>query len=77
MELPLIVGVDGSDSSFLAIDWAVDEAARLGLPLRLVYASLWERYEGAALPGSLNVPPSSPKTRCPPWCAKAAMRRLL
>ncbi|MFD8217876.1 universal stress protein [Streptomyces sp. NPDC059697] len=56
MEPPLIVGVDGSDSSFLAIDWAVDEAARLGLPLRLVYASLWERYEGAALPGSLERP---------------------
>ncbi|MFJ1733420.1 universal stress protein [Streptomyces sp. NPDC088254] len=47
MELPLVVGVDGSDSSLQAVDWAVDEAARLGLPLRLVYASLWERYEGS------------------------------
>ncbi|MFF6953280.1 universal stress protein [Streptomyces iakyrus] len=47
MELPLIVGVDGSDGSILAIDWAVDEAVRHGLPLRLIYASLWERYEGA------------------------------
>ncbi|WP_327426459.1 universal stress protein [Streptomyces sp. NBC_01236] len=56
MELPLVVGVDGSDSSLLAIDWAVDEAARLGLPLRLVYASLWERYESAALPGSRERP---------------------
>ncbi|MEU3098766.1 universal stress protein [Streptomyces sp. NPDC006967] len=46
MELPLVVGVDGSDSSLEAVDWAVDEAARLGLPLRLVHASLWERYEG-------------------------------
>ncbi|WP_405577222.1 universal stress protein [Streptomyces sp. NBC_01092] len=46
MELPLVVGVDGSDSSLQAVDWAVDEAARLGLSLRLVYASLWERYEG-------------------------------
>jgi nucleotide-binding universal stress UspA family protein len=42
MDLPLVVGVDGSDSSLQA----VDEAARDGLPLRLVYASLWERYEG-------------------------------
>ncbi|MEY9490946.1 nucleotide-binding universal stress UspA family protein [Streptomyces calvus] len=25
----------------------MDEAARHGLPLRLLYASLWERYEGA------------------------------
>ncbi|MFD2684438.1 universal stress protein [Streptomyces phyllanthi] len=46
MELPLVVGVDGSDSSLHAVDWAVDEAARHGLPLRLVHASLWERYEG-------------------------------
>lgn len=46
MELPLVVGVDGSDSSLQAVDWAVDEAARLGLSLRLVYASLWVRYEG-------------------------------
>ncbi|KUO06357.1 universal stress protein [Streptomyces caeruleatus] len=46
MELPVVVGVDGSDSSLLAVDWAVDEAARHGLPVRLLYASLWERYEG-------------------------------
>ncbi len=46
MELPLVVGVDGSAPSLTAVDWAVDEAARHGLPLRLVYASLWERYEG-------------------------------
>ncbi|WBO68608.1 universal stress protein [Streptomyces camelliae] len=47
MELPLVVGVDGSDSSLTAVDWAVDEAARHGLPLHLVHASLWEAYEGA------------------------------
>ncbi|MFE9773693.1 universal stress protein [Streptomyces sp. NPDC005931] len=46
MDLPLVVGIDGSDSSLRAVDWAVDEAARLGLPLRLVHGSLWERYEG-------------------------------
>lgn len=46
MELPLVVGVDGSDSSLEAVDWAVDEAVRHGLPLRVVHASLWERYEG-------------------------------
>ncbi|GGO87398.1 universal stress protein [Wenjunlia tyrosinilytica] len=46
MDLPLVVGVDGSESSLAALDWAVDEAARHGLPLRLVQASLWERYEG-------------------------------
>ncbi|MGW5774334.1 universal stress protein [Streptomyces longwoodensis] len=47
MELPFVVGVDGSDGSLAAVDWAVDEAARHGLPLRLIYASLWERYEKA------------------------------
>ncbi|MFE1794890.1 universal stress protein [Streptomyces sp. NPDC059517] len=46
MELPLVVGVDGSESSLQAMDWAVDEAARHGLPIRLVHACLWERYEG-------------------------------
>ncbi|MGW6316566.1 universal stress protein [Streptomyces sp. NPDC055099] len=56
MDLPLVVGVDGSDASLLAVDWAVDEAARHGLPLRLVHASLWERYEGIALQGSLDRP---------------------
>ncbi|MEV5953107.1 universal stress protein [Streptomyces sp. NPDC051987] len=46
MTLPLVVGVDGSDGSLLAVDWAVAEAARHDIPLRLVYASRWERYEG-------------------------------
>ncbi|MFB7510384.1 universal stress protein, partial [Streptomyces broussonetiae] len=47
MERPLVVGVGGSDSSLQAVDWAADETARHGLPLRLVHASLWERHEGA------------------------------
>ncbi|MFG3490565.1 universal stress protein [Streptomyces sp. NPDC047972] len=46
MEWPLVVGVDGSDASLTALDWAVDEAVRHGLPLRIVHASMWERYEG-------------------------------
>ncbi|MCX5554688.1 universal stress protein [Streptomyces sp. NBC_00038] len=54
MELPLIVGVDGSESSLRATDWSVDEAARHGLPLRLVHAFLWERYEGVALGSDLG-----------------------
>ncbi|MGW8378327.1 universal stress protein [Streptomyces sp. ODS28] len=44
--LPVVVGVDGSDSALLAVDWAVDESIRRSVPLRLVFASLWERYEG-------------------------------
>lgn len=53
---PLVVGVDGSDDSFRALDWAADEAMRHELPLRLVYASRWERYEGTALVLSLDRP---------------------
>ncbi len=49
MERPVVVGVDGSDSSMHALDRAAEEARLRGLPLRIVYASLWERYgEGAA-----------------------------
>lgn len=54
MELPLVVGVDGSEPSLRAVDWAAHEAALRGVPLRLVYASLWERYEGAALATGLG-----------------------
>ncbi|WP_327733545.1 universal stress protein [Streptomyces nojiriensis] len=48
MELPLTVGLDGSGSSLEALDWAVDEAALHRRPLRVVYASRWERYEPQA-----------------------------
>ncbi|MFF3459529.1 universal stress protein [Streptomyces sp. NPDC002730] len=56
MELPLVVGVDGSESSLRAVDWAADEATLHGVPLRLVNASMWERYEGAALAEELGRP---------------------
>ncbi|MDX3077789.1 universal stress protein [Streptomyces sp. NPDC088354] len=48
MPLPLVVGTDGSDAALIAVDWAADEAALRGSELRIVYASLWERYEGSA-----------------------------
>ncbi|MFF8378442.1 universal stress protein [Streptomyces sp. NPDC015661] len=56
MEWPLVVGVDGSDASLSAVDWAVDEAVRHALPLRIVHASLWERYEGVAPARSTDRP---------------------
>lgn len=56
MRKPLIVGIDGSDPSLLAIDWAVAEAARHGVPVRLVHGSLWEHYE-AAVPDFGSEPP--------------------
>ncbi|MCX5053010.1 MULTISPECIES: universal stress protein [unclassified Streptomyces] len=56
MEQPLVVGTDGSEPSLRAVDWAADEAALRGVPLRVVYASLWERYEGTALAEDLGRP---------------------
>ncbi|MBZ9645096.1 universal stress protein [Streptomyces sp. PSKA30] len=57
MTLPLVVGVDGSEAGLWAADWASDEAALHGLPLRIVYACLWERYEGPVIMQSEEVPP--------------------
>ncbi|WP_329241483.1 universal stress protein [Streptomyces sp. NBC_01478] len=54
--LPIVVGVDGSEPSLRAVDWAADEAALRGLPLRLVYASLWERYEGTSIADDVAKP---------------------
>lgn len=56
MDLPLVVGVDGSEPSLRATDWASDEAVVRGVPLRVVYACLWERYEGVALARDLGKP---------------------
>ncbi|WP_031507082.1 universal stress protein [Streptomyces megasporus] len=39
MELPLLVGADGSESSLDAVDWAADAAVRHGVPLRLLHSS--------------------------------------
>lgn len=56
MDLPIVVGVDGSEPSLRAVDWAADEAVVRGVPLSVVYACLWERYEGAALARDLGKP---------------------
>ncbi|MFH9085626.1 universal stress protein [Streptomyces sp. NPDC017673] len=56
MTLPLVVGVDGSEPSLVAVDWAVEEAVRHGLPLRLIHASLWERYESGLSPAGPGRP---------------------
>lgn len=39
MTIPLVVGVDGSEASLEAVDWAAGEAARHGLPLHLLHAT--------------------------------------
>ncbi|MCH0561916.1 universal stress protein [Streptomyces sp. MUM 2J] len=40
----VVVGVDGSEESVTAVDWAADEAALRGAELRLVNASLWQEH---------------------------------
>ncbi|MFJ8956388.1 universal stress protein [Streptomyces sp. NPDC102381] len=57
MALPLVVGVDGSDASLRAVEWAAHEAALRGYELRLVHASLWEKYEGDELAEAPNTRP--------------------
>jgi len=54
--LPIVVGVDGSEPSLRAVDWAADEAALRGIPLHVVYASLWEHYEGTSIAEDLAKP---------------------
>ncbi|GLX01920.1 universal stress protein [Microtetraspora sp. NBRC 16547] len=34
---PIVVGVDGSPQSTAAVDWAADDAARRGVPLKIVH----------------------------------------
>lgn len=41
MHPPLVVGTDGSADALRAVDWAAEEAALRGCPLRILYASLW------------------------------------
>jgi nucleotide-binding universal stress UspA family protein len=40
-ELPVVVGIDGSESARHAAEWAADEAARRHTRLRIVHANLW------------------------------------
>ncbi|MFF8652962.1 universal stress protein [Streptomyces huasconensis] len=42
MTSAITVGVDGSAESLAAADWAADEAALRGMPLRIVHAWLWQ-----------------------------------
>ncbi|MCD9876354.1 universal stress protein [Streptomyces guryensis] len=43
MTIPLVVGVDGSEASLEAVDWAAAEAVRHGVPLHLLHAVAGDR----------------------------------
>ncbi|MGC5014244.1 universal stress protein [Streptosporangium sp. DT93] len=45
MSGPIIVGTDGSAGATAAVEWAADDAARTGLPLRVVTAVLRRPYD--------------------------------
>ncbi|MDQ2797377.1 MAG: universal stress protein [Actinomycetota bacterium] len=56
---PVVVGVDGSATSWPAVAWAAEEAATRRLPLRLV--SAWESHYDLA---SLGLLPDAVRTHC-------------
>lgn len=45
MSRPVTVGVDGSEESLAAVEWAADEATARGTGLRLVNASQWQEHQ--------------------------------
>jgi nucleotide-binding universal stress UspA family protein len=53
MGYPIVVGVDGSEESRLALDWAADEAVRLGLPLRIVHSWRWLPHGDPTVPAPI------------------------
>lgn len=52
---PVLVGVDGSESSNAAVRWAAEEARELGAPLRILHSWLWPLYHV-----QLGPPPGAP-----------------
>lgn len=50
---PVIVGVDGSEESLLAAEWAAMEAGRHGLPLHIVSAPARVPWMNAASAGPI------------------------
>lgn len=52
---PVLVGVDGSESSNAAVRWAADEARRLDVPLHILHAWMWPLYHV-----QLGPPPGAP-----------------
>ncbi|WP_283138913.1 universal stress protein [Rhizohabitans arisaemae] len=51
MSKPVIVGADGSEAATAAIEWAADDAARAGLPLRIVTAVYRSPHDAPKFPG--------------------------
>jgi nucleotide-binding universal stress UspA family protein len=61
LNLPVVVGVDGSDYALTALDWAAEKAARHGWPLRLVNA--YQVYVTAMPVAATALPPPTEESR--------------
>lgn len=57
MTTRIVVGIDGSDSSRAALDWAHDEAARWNAALDVVHA--WSYPYAYGVDGAIAVPPQA------------------
>lgn len=68
---PVVVGVDGTSASDRALDWAIAEAGRRGVPLRLLHV----RQVGAY--GGYGMIVDAHGWDDPPWVVDAARARVL
>lgn len=71
----VVVGVDGSTSSLLALDWAVDYAVLSGAALEIVAAWDWPRSYGWAGPLPEGYNPADDAVRMLSECEERARER--
>ena len=62
--MPVVVGVDGSEESLRAAEWAAQEAQRHRAPLRIVSAP--------AMPPRMRAPTAVPQTVADELCGESA-----
>ncbi|WP_329310024.1 universal stress protein [Streptomyces sp. NBC_01262] len=63
MAVPLVVGIDGSEASLEAVDWAADEALRHEAPLHLLHAAADQEAPDLVAAASERVRKSAPAVR--------------
>jgi nucleotide-binding universal stress UspA family protein len=64
---PVLVGVDGSEASLAAVDWAVSEAVTRDSWLQVVHAFIWPLFPHVPLgPSPYGPPAGGPLAACAP-----------